>query len=107
MNVGDVIREAAGVDMRRPITNIMWGDTVALIKLAPRPIKLIVAPEESALPHSVREEMAKEEATGGPPLGVSLTPTHANGGLAEQDSTLDALHCSFLCVFCSDQKYAT
>ena len=80
MNVGDVIREAAGVDMRRPITNIMWGDTVALIKLAPRPIKLIVAPEESALPHSVREEMAKEEATGGPPLGVSLTPTHANGG---------------------------
>lgn len=22
---GDVIREAAGVDIRRPITNIMWG----------------------------------------------------------------------------------
>ena len=80
MDVGDVIREAAGVDMRRPITNIMWGDTVALIKLAPRPIKLIVAPEESPLPHSVREEMAKEEAAGGLPSGVSLTPTHANGG---------------------------
>jgi len=80
MDVGDVIREAAGVDMRRPITNIMWGDTVALIKLAPRPIKLIVAPEESPLPHSVREEMVKEEAAGGLPSGVSLTPTHANGG---------------------------
>ena len=80
MDVGDVIREAAGVDMRRPITNIMWGDTVALIKLAPRPIKLIVAPEESPLPHSVREEMAKEEAAGDLPSGVSLTPTHANGG---------------------------
>mmetsp|Transcript_62184 Transcript_62184/g.93882 ORF Transcript_62184/g.93882 Transcript_62184/m.93882 type:complete len:659 (+) Transcript_62184:42-2018(+) len=43
--VGDVIREAAGVDIRRPITNIMWGDTVALIKMAPRPIVLIVAEE--------------------------------------------------------------
>ena len=71
INAGDVIREAAGVDMRRPITNVMWGDTVALIKLAPRPIKLIVAAEVSPLPHSVQEEMAKET---GPPLGVSLTP---------------------------------
>lgn len=25
---GDVVREAAGVDIRRPITNVMWGDTV-------------------------------------------------------------------------------
>jgi hypothetical protein len=42
---GDIIREAAGVDIRRPITNIMWGDTVALIKMAPRPIILVVAKE--------------------------------------------------------------
>jgi tetratricopeptide (TPR) repeat protein len=28
IEVGDVIREAAGVDIRRPITNVMWGDTV-------------------------------------------------------------------------------
>ena len=28
IETGDVIREAAGVDMRRPITNVMWGDTV-------------------------------------------------------------------------------
>ena len=26
--VGDIVREAAGVDIRRPITNVMWGDTV-------------------------------------------------------------------------------
>ena len=26
---GDVVREAAGVDIRRPITNVMWGDTVS------------------------------------------------------------------------------
>ena len=28
VRVGDVVREAAGVDLRRPITNVMWGDTV-------------------------------------------------------------------------------
>jgi tetratricopeptide (TPR) repeat protein len=47
IEVGDVIREAAGVDIRRPITNIMWGDTVALIKMAPRPIVLVVAKEST------------------------------------------------------------
>jgi C-terminal processing protease CtpA/Prc len=56
IEVGDVIREAAGVDIRRPITNIMWGDTVALIKMAPRPITLIVARELSAITVSVHEE---------------------------------------------------
>ena len=29
---GDVVREAAGVDIRRPITNVMWGDTVSFLK---------------------------------------------------------------------------
>jgi hypothetical protein len=28
IQVGDIVREAAGVDIRRPITNVMWGDTV-------------------------------------------------------------------------------
>jgi tetratricopeptide (TPR) repeat protein len=28
IHAGDVVREAAGVDIRRPITNVMWGDTV-------------------------------------------------------------------------------
>lgn len=50
IEVGDIIREAAGVDIRRPITNIMWGDTVALIKMAPRPIALIAAKELTAKP---------------------------------------------------------
>jgi tetratricopeptide (TPR) repeat protein len=49
LEVGDVIREAGGVDIRRPITNIMWGDTVALIKMAPRPIVLVVAKELTEL----------------------------------------------------------
>lgn len=45
IEIGDIVRQAAGVDIRRPITNIMWGDTVALIKMAPRPITLIFAEE--------------------------------------------------------------
>jgi hypothetical protein len=59
VKVGDVIREAAGVDIRRPITNIMWGDTVALLKMAPRPITVIVAVELSAIPLSVQDERAR------------------------------------------------
>jgi tetratricopeptide (TPR) repeat protein len=47
--VGDLIREAAGIDLRRPITNVMWGDTVALIKMAPRPVSLVVAAELSEI----------------------------------------------------------
>lgn len=56
IEVGDIVREAAGVDVRRPITNIMWGDTVALIKMAPRPITLLVAKELSEIPVFVLEE---------------------------------------------------
>ena len=62
---GDIVREAAGVDIRRPITNIMWGDTIALVKIAPRPITMIVAKELSEIPQSVleeRERSAQEES---------------------------------------------
>eukprot|EP00804_Cyclotella_cryptica_P006380 CCRYP_014266-RB/>CCRYP_014266-RB protein AED:0.18 eAED:0.18 QI:236/1/1/1/1/0.85/7/3669/1526 len=45
IETGDLVREAGGVDLRRPITATMWGDTVALIKMAPRPITIIVATE--------------------------------------------------------------
>ena len=45
IETGDLVREAGGVDLRRPITATMWGDTVALIKMAPRPLTLIVAKE--------------------------------------------------------------
>lgn len=56
IEVGDIIREAAGVDLRRPITNIMWGDTVALIRMAPRPIMFVVAAELSPVPPEVLKE---------------------------------------------------
>jgi len=45
IRTGDLVREAAGVDLRRPITATMWGDTVALIKMAPRPVELVFAQE--------------------------------------------------------------
>jgi len=53
---GDVIREVAGVDLRRPITNIMWGDTVAFIKMAPRPIVIVVAEELSPPPPTIPQQ---------------------------------------------------
>lgn len=59
LQVGDIVREAAGVDLRRPITNVMWGDTVALIKMAPRPITLVVAKELSEVPTAVLDEIRK------------------------------------------------
>lgn len=57
--VGDIIREAAGVDLRRPLTNVMWSDTVALLKISPRPMLIIVAQEISEPPVTVRDELKK------------------------------------------------
>ena len=74
--VGDVIREAAGVDIRRPITNIMWGDTVALIKMAPRPIMIIVAkelnPNDSVLSQ-------RKNSAASPPSPSHFFPSNSSG----------------------------
>jgi len=98
---GDIVREAAGVDIRRPITNIMWGDTVALIKIAPRPITMVVAKELSEVPLSVLEERerALQEETMSPAAmsarrGESkeeeeeyiIMPSPANGNESVRDS---------------------
>ena len=53
---GDVLREAAGVDLRRPLTNVMWSDTVALLKIAPRPMMIKVAKELSKKLPAVQKE---------------------------------------------------
>lgn len=42
---GDVVREIAGVDLRRPIDGAVWKLTVGLIKMAPRPLVFMVAEE--------------------------------------------------------------
>lgn len=74
---GDIVREAAGVDIRRPITNIMWGDTVALIKMAPRPISFLVSKELSPVPPAVLDEQNKKETE--EPIHTFVRPSSASG----------------------------
>lgn len=81
IEVGDVIREAAGVDIRRPITNIMWGDTVALIKMAPRPIVLVVAKEST---QSIMDERFRAAQN-------ALSPTSAAQYLPSNASTEESV----------------
>eukprot|EP00986_Skeletonema_menzelii_P006030 scaffold2280_cov158-Skeletonema_menzelii.AAC.1 len=47
VHVGDIVCEIAGVNMRRPITEHMWKLTNGLMKVAPRPIEVIVASEHT------------------------------------------------------------
>lgn len=42
---GDVVREVTSVDLRKPIDAVVWKLTIGLIRLAPRPLKMIVATE--------------------------------------------------------------
>ena len=75
--VGDLIREAAGVDLRRPITNVMWGDTVALIKMAPRPIVLIVAQELN--PSIADQRRAAAASALSPTSAAEYYPSNSSG----------------------------
>lgn len=38
----DILHEAAGADLRSPITNSEWGEIVQVIRKAPRPMKFVV-----------------------------------------------------------------
>jgi tetratricopeptide (TPR) repeat protein len=87
IEAGDVVREAVGVDIRRPITNIMWGDTVALIKMAPRPIVLTVAKELSEVPPAVAEEMGRalnSTPAGSPATIFRPSPSSGDGSTKDQ-----------------------
>lgn len=44
---GDVVREVSDVNLRMPIDSAVWKLTVGLIKMAPRPLKFVVARELS------------------------------------------------------------
>ena len=90
--VGDVVREAAGVDLRRPITNVMWGDTVALLRMAPRPINILVAAELSPVPPAVLlEQQRATESNAVPPANV-VRPSKSSGDdavrVAEESNTV-------------------
>ncbi|KAL3762628.1 hypothetical protein ACHAW5_001221 [Stephanodiscus triporus] len=45
---GDVVREVGGVSLRAPIDTPAWKLTVGLIRMAPRPLRLVVANELTA-----------------------------------------------------------
>eukprot|EP01082_Thalassiosira_pseudonana_P010414 g9260.t1 g9260 contig36:225476-227003(+) len=51
---GDVVREVSGVDLRMGIDSAVWKLTVGLIKMAPRPLRVVVASE-------LEEEIVEEE----------------------------------------------
>ena len=53
---GDVLCEAAGVNMRRPISDHMWKLTTGLLRVAPRPIEVRVA-----APRTVATEDAESD----------------------------------------------
>lgn len=40
---GDILREAAGADLRSPISNSHWGEVVQIIRNASRPMKFVVS----------------------------------------------------------------
>lgn len=93
IEAGDVVREAVGVDIRRPITNIMWGDTVALIKMAPRPIILTVAKELSEVPPTVAEEMRRAlyaSPSGTPSSVFRPSPSSGDGSTKDLVNTQQA-----------------
>lgn len=56
VRVNDVVVEAAGVNMRRPISEGMWKLTLGLMEVAPLPLEIVVAEE--------LEENAVEEEQG-------------------------------------------
>ena len=56
VHAGDIVCEIAGVNMRRPITEHMWRLTTGLMKVAPKPIEVIVA-EEHASQEGAEEKM--------------------------------------------------
>lgn len=55
----DIVREVAGIDARRPISEHMWKLTSGLMRVAPRPIEVIIASECDL--NSLSEEEDEEE----------------------------------------------
>jgi len=60
----DRIMEAAGVDLRNPISNNQWGETVTKIRNAPRPMKFVVA---AGSKRDIRTEKSEEPSSAFPP----------------------------------------
>ncbi|KAL7480322.1 hypothetical protein ACHAW6_006016 [Cyclotella cf. meneghiniana] len=64
--LNDVVVEAAGVNMRRPISDGMWRLTLGLMEVAPRPLEVVVAAEvdEDASPEQDGRDELSNQITG-------------------------------------------
>jgi len=56
---GDIVREVNDVDLRMPIDMAVWKMTIALMKMAPRPLRMVLA-EELTDQHADEEEINAE-----------------------------------------------
>ena len=59
MESRDVVLKAAGVDLRRSITNTMWSNTSKFIKVTPIPLKFLVSKESSEKPAGFHYNVSK------------------------------------------------
>ncbi len=82
---GDIVLEAAGVNMRRPISDHMWKLTEGLMKVAPRPIEIIVATEKI---ENVASEMDQDGMAS--VYGASVYGTYYQLELGANAQTTDA-----------------
>mmetsp|Transcript_11907 Transcript_11907/g.23972 ORF Transcript_11907/g.23972 Transcript_11907/m.23972 type:complete len:340 (-) Transcript_11907:3-1022(-) len=59
---GDIVREVNDVDLRMPIDMAVWKMTIALMKMAPRPLIMVLA-EELTDQHADKEEINASSTT--------------------------------------------
>ena len=117
--VGDLVQEAAGVDLSQPITNKMWGNTMEIIKRSRRPMFFVVGEELLAWPPGVLttfqqkgavfpEAGGEAVAVGGPVAtggnsGDEPPPGGYDGGgslfLLQLSSTYGFEWCIYVCVY--------
>eukprot|EP00579_Thalassiosira_antarctica_P012764 CAMPEP_0201908140 /NCGR_PEP_ID=MMETSP0903-20130614/335_1 /ASSEMBLY_ACC=CAM_ASM_000552 /TAXON_ID=420261 /ORGANISM="Thalassiosira antarctica, Strain CCMP982" /LENGTH=1352 /DNA_ID=CAMNT_0048442415 /DNA_START=186 /DNA_END=4244 /DNA_ORIENTATION=- len=77
IHTGDVLCEAAGVNMRRPISDHMWKLTTGLMKVAPRPIEIFVAVIKPATSTSDSEDNSQDGSYYQLEVGENATTTNA------------------------------
>ena len=75
---GDTIKEAAGIDLRSPITNSQWGEAVTQIRNTPRPMTFIVA---------AGVERKSSTSTSPNPAIISTAPAPPSHNVVEYDLT--------------------
>ena len=96
----DRVLEAAGVDLREPITNSQWGETVTKIRSAPRPMKFVVSagPKRKSMkataeqPSSLPPPPAKyvmESRLSKTPQGQQVLQTLSTARTSDRDTSAD------------------